>query len=145
MRVLAPITRFDGTSCAMWYSAVWYPAAQNNFAATTSLPVAMPRQPGGSNLMNHSCSAESRIVKPGVTPSLLADTTVHGPACGAVAGVRARATSAGVSGMRPARFTKKGPSGTSSTVLTFLARWPSTGSPGFENRFSSVWYTRSGS
>ena len=88
--------------------------------------------------MNHSWFAESRIVKPGVTPSLFADTTVHLPGAGPSLVLAARATSAGVSGIRPARFTKNGPSGTSSTVLMFLARWPSTLSPGRQNRFSSV-------
>ncbi len=89
--------------------------------------------------MNHSWFAESRIVKPGVTPSLFAETTVHLPGAGPLPVLAARATIAGVSGVRPARFTKYGPSGTSSTVLTFLARWPSTLSPGRQNRFSIVW------
>ena len=51
----------------------------------------------------------------------------------------ARATSAGVSGMRPARLTKYGPSGTSSTVLMFLARCPRTGSPGVAFTVAQVW------
>ena len=55
--------------------------------------------------MNHNWLAESRMVKPGVTPSLFADTTVHWPGAGPSLVFAARATIAGVNGMRPARLT----------------------------------------
>ena len=88
--------------------------------------------------MNHNWFAESRMVKPGVTPSLFAETTVHLPGAGPSLVFAPRATIAGVSGTRPARFTKYGPSGTSSMVLTFFARCPVILSPGRQKRFSIV-------
>jgi len=56
--------------------------------------------------MNHSWFAESRIVKPGVIPSLFAETIVHLPGAGPLLVFAARATMAGVNRIRPARFTK---------------------------------------
>ena len=54
--------------------------------------------------MNHSPLLLSRMVKPGVMPSLLADMTVHGPGDGPSLVFDARATISGVSGILPARL-----------------------------------------
>ena len=81
--------------------------------------------------MNHTWPLASRIVKPGVTPSLFAAITVHGPAAGPVVVSGPFNSSSTVIGRAPIRFVNQLESGTSSTVLTFWARTLVVGSPGF--------------
>jgi hypothetical protein len=105
----------------------------------TSAPVAISGFDGGSNLMNQSVLARSRTVKPGVMPSLLPETTVHGPSAGGPDEFGPRTYSSTVSARRPRRFVNQLESGTSSIVFTFTARWL-VWSPGFRNVFSTKSY-----
>ena len=86
--------------------------------------------------MNHRSPFESRIVKPGVTPSLFPDAIVHLPGAGPVAVSGPFATSSTVIGLVPMiRFVNQLESGTSSMVLMLIARRFMSGSPGLPNRF----------
>ena len=89
--------------------------------------------------MNHMTLALSRMVKPGVTPSLLPDTTVHLPGAGPLVVSGPRRTSSAVSGRTPARLVNQLESGTSSMVLMFSAR-RGVRSPGLKNVFSTKSY-----
>ncbi len=73
--------------------------------------------------MNHSVPAASRTVKPGVMPSLLPETTVHGPGAGHPTRSGRALTSSVVSGCATTRLVNQLESGTSSMVLTLRARW----------------------
>ena len=86
--------------------------------------------------MNQSVSARSRTVNPGVMPSLLPDTTVHGPSAGGPDTFGPRTYSSSVRARRPTRFVYQLESGTSSAVFTLTARWL-VRSPGFRNVFST--------
>ena len=89
--------------------------------------------------MNHTWPFASRIVKPGVTPSIFAAITR--PRSGGRARGRVGPLQQLVDRHRRARqcrFVNQLESGTSSTVLTFWARTFGVGSPGFVSRFSSV-------
>jgi hypothetical protein len=79
--------------------------------------------------------AESRIVMPGVTPSVLGSMIVQGPAAGPVPESGPFAASAGDHCAVPARLVNQLESGTSSMVLTFTARAVLL-SPGFKKEFS---------
>ncbi len=96
-------------------------------------------------MRNHVCPARSVIVNPGVTPSLFPETIVQVPGAGPASVFEARTTSSGVSGLVPARLTNQLPFGTSSTVLTFIARRSKSTSPGFAKRFRTKSYSSSGS
>ena len=93
--------------------------------------------------MNQTCPAESRTVNPGITPSFLAEITVQPPGAGPVPDPGPLTSSSTVTGTVPSRFVNHVESGTSSIVLRFCARTFGVWSPGQENRFSSVSYSRS--
>ena len=86
--------------------------------------------------MNQRSPFASRIVKPGVTPSLLPDAIVHLPGAGPVAVSGPLATSSTRHRLAPMiRFVNQLESGTSSIVLMLIARRFMSGSPGLPNRF----------
>ena len=89
--------------------------------------------------MNHVRPAVSRMVKPGVMPSLLPETTVHLPGAGPLVVSGPRRTSSTVSGRAPARLVNQLESGTSSMVL-MLTALSEMRSPGLMNVFSTKSY-----
>jgi hypothetical protein len=106
---------------------------------TISAPVAISGFDGGSNLMNQMAPAESRMVNPGVIPSLLPEMTVHGPAAGPLEVSGPRRTSSADKACTAARFVNQLESGTSSAVFTLTAR-RGVRSPGLRNVFSKKSY-----
>ena len=100
-------------------------------AEITPAPVDMPRQPGGSNLMRKMPPAPSRTMKPGVTPSVFALTTVQGaPGAGPVPVPGPRAALAASMGKRPMRLVNHVELGTSSRLFRPAAGgagWPPKG------------------
>src|SRR5437773_1500855 len=78
----------------------------------------IPGQQGGSNLRRYVLPRASRMLKPGVTPWVLALTTVHGALrSGPSPSIGPRAASAGVTGRSPMRFVNQDEFGTSSSEL----------------------------
>ena len=79
------------------------------------------------------------MVKPGVMPSLLPEIAVHTPGAGPLEVSGPRRTSSTVNSRAPIRLVNQLESGTSSTVLTLIAR-RGVRSPGFRKVFSTKSY-----
>ena len=97
-------------------------------------PVAASGWPAASNDTNQRSPRESRIVNPGAKPASFGDTTLQGPGAGPLPVIGPRDTSSGVTARVRMRLVNQFESGTSSIVLTFLARTSGVGSPGRPKR-----------